>query len=84
VLDEPYNGLDHTGIQELNKLMKKLNEEGVTLLVSNHILAELQTYATKYGFLHKGQLVLECKKSEMKKSLIETYDDLRKKLLGVD
>jgi ABC-2 type transport system ATP-binding protein len=76
VLDEPYNGLDYTGIQELNELMKLLNRTGVTLLVSNHILSELETYATKYGFIHEGQLVLECEKSELKKPLKETYKEL--------
>lgn len=60
VLDEPINGLDPTGILEIRNLLKRLNyERGTTILVSSHILSELDHMATHYGFIHKGKMVQE-------------------------
>lgn len=58
ILDEPTNGLDPMGIVELRELIKKLNHErGLTVLVSSHILSELDLLATRYGIIHKGMLL---------------------------
>lgn len=60
ILDEPINGLDPSGIIELRGLLHRLNEEkNVTLLLSSHILTELQQLATVYGFLNRGTLIEE-------------------------
>lgn len=60
VLDEPINGLDPSGIIEFRNLIHRLNEEkNITILLSSHILSELQQIATVYGFLSKGILVEE-------------------------
>ena len=60
VLDEPINGLDPSGILEFRHLFQRLNEEkNITILLSSHILTELQQIATIYGFLNKGILIEE-------------------------
>ncbi|WP_339319978.1 ABC transporter ATP-binding protein [Paenibacillus sp. FSL R10-2734] len=69
VLDEPINGLDPTGIVEMRRLLTKLaHEKGVTILISSHILSELQLLATKFGFIHKGQFIKEVSAEELLQS----------------
>lgn len=67
ILDEPINGLDPMGIIEIRKLLLKLNQEkNVTILISSHILTELENVATDYGFLNKGELVEEVTAEKLK------------------
>ena len=60
ILDEPTNGLYPNGIIEVRELMKKLNKEfGTTVLVSSHILNEVERMATHVGIIHKGQMLFQ-------------------------
>ena len=61
ILDEPTNGLDPVGIQELRDLIKRLNDSGVTVLVSSHNLAEIQHIASYVGIIINGKLKYEGK-----------------------
>ncbi|HEY0042357.1 MAG TPA: ABC transporter ATP-binding protein [Flavisolibacter sp.] len=60
ILDEPTNGLDPNGIIETRELIKRLNKEnGVTIIVSSHILAEIERMATHVGIIHKGRMLFQ-------------------------
>lgn len=60
ILDEPVNGLDPDGIAELRELLHQLNQKhGMTILVSSHILSELEHTATCFGILNNGEIVKE-------------------------
>lgn len=60
MLDEPINGLDPSGIIEIRELILRLNrEQGVTVLLSSHILGELSKIATCYGFISGGKMLQE-------------------------
>jgi len=82
ILDEPTNGLDPIGIIEMRDLIKRLNEQAITLLVSSHILSELSQVATKYIIIHKGRLLKtltqEQLREECKRALSVKVDDAAK------
>ncbi len=59
ILDEPGNGLDPRGIRDLRELIIGLNETGVTVLASSHLLAEVEQLCTRVGVLDAGRLVLQ-------------------------
>lgn len=65
ILDEPINGLDPIGISELRDTFKKLSDNGITLLISSHILSELYLLANEFGFLENGKLIKELSKEEL-------------------
>lgn len=73
-LDEPLNGLDPSGIRQMRKLIKKLSEEqGVTIVISSHILDELQKIVTHIGFLKDGNLIHECRNSDISDESLEKF-----------
>lgn len=60
VLDEPTNGLDPSGIIEMRELLKLINkEEGTTILVSSHLLPEMEKLATHTAIIHGGKLLFQ-------------------------
>lgn len=61
ILDEPTNGLDPLGIEELRNLMKQLSSEGITIILSSHILSEVEQVADYIGIICKGKLEYEAK-----------------------
>ena len=68
ILDEPNNGLDPEGIRDLRQLLLRLNQEqGLTMLISSHMLTELSKLATRYGFIDRGKLLREITAAELQK-----------------
>ena len=59
VLDEPTNGLDPQGINEIRNLLLELNREGTTVFLSSHLLGEIEQMCTRVGVLDGGRLVLQ-------------------------
>jgi lantibiotic transport system ATP-binding protein len=60
ILDEPTNGLDPGGIVETRELLQRLNrEQGLTVVVSSHLLAEVEKLATHVGIIHLGKLLFQ-------------------------
>ena len=89
ILDEPTNGLDPQGIADMRNLILHLSrEKGKTIVVSSHLLSEIELVANRMLIIHKGKKIVEGKVAELldpSKSLvqIETADDIaaREKLL---
>ena len=59
ILDEPVNGLDPLGIQELRHLIRSFPDQGITVVVSSHILSEIQLTADYIGIMANGRLGYE-------------------------
>jgi ABC-2 type transport system ATP-binding protein len=59
ILDEPTNGLDPSGIQEIRELIKKLPEAGMSVLVSSHLLSEIDQMATQVGIINNGNMIFQ-------------------------
>ena len=70
ILDEPINGLDPIGIKEIRTLLKRLTHEfGITILISSHILSEIENIADVIGFMDEGVLIEEISKDDLFKRL---------------
>lgn len=65
ILDEPINGLDPLGIAEIRQILLELQEEGVTILISSHILSELYMVANHFCFIEKGEVIKEITKEQL-------------------
>jgi ABC-2 type transport system ATP-binding protein len=69
LLDEPANGLDPAGIVEIRALLLELTrQEGVTVFMSSHILAEVSRLADRIGIIHAGRLLQEMDVAEMERN----------------
>ena len=62
LLDEPFNGLDPNGFQDLIGLLMKLKSEGTTIVVSSHLLNELEQFADTFILLNRGSIALTSRK----------------------
>lgn len=65
ILDEPINGMDPVGIREMRDLFHKLSKQGVTILMSSHILSEVELIADDIGFLVGGTIVKEMQSQDI-------------------
>jgi ABC-type multidrug transport system ATPase subunit len=73
ILDEPTNGLDPNGIIEIRQLLTRLNtEDGVTIVISSHLLAEIEKLVTHLGIINRGRIVFEGTMSDLKQRQQQT------------
>ena len=76
VLDEPINGLDADGMRIMREVLTEITKNGSTVLISSHILGELEKIATHYGIIRKGRMIAEMTAEELEASC-RTYIALR-------
>lgn len=65
ILDEPINGLDADGCALMREILLDITKQGCTVLISSHILGELEKIATHYGIIRQGKLVQELTAQDM-------------------
>ena len=66
LLDEPFNGLDPAVTHEMRENLQNLNKEmGITIIVSSHILDQLNRFATRFGVINAGKMVIEFESDKM-------------------
>jgi len=84
ILDEPTNGLDPNGIIDMRELLKKLNRDhGITIVISSHLLPEIEKLVTHVGIINKGKMMFQGTLSELKQKeqqssvVIDTSDEAK-------
>lgn len=77
VLDEPSNGLDPYGIQELRELLKSLTNLNTSVIISSHILSEIQQLADHVGIIHNGKLEYQ-EENKTNENLEEVFFNITK------
>ena len=66
ILDEPINGLDTDGMKIMREILVDITQKyGCTVLISSHILGELEKIATHYGIIRQGKMIMELSAKEM-------------------
>jgi ABC-2 type transport system ATP-binding protein len=65
ILDEPTNGLDPAGIQEVRDLLRFLANEGTTVFISSHLLAEIEMISDSLVMLREGEVIFAGKTQDL-------------------
>ena len=66
VLDEPTNGLDPAGMRDMRRLIRELGASGRTVLLSSHLLGEVQQICDRVGVIDRGRMVAESTVDELR------------------
>ena len=74
ILDEPISGLDPRGVKQVHDLIAKANNKGKTILISSHLLSEVEKLCTKVGIINKGQLLAEERMDSLKRRLTDVVE----------
>ena len=76
ILDEPTSGLDPRGVKALRTLLLDLNKKGLTIILSSHVLSEVQEMCTDVGIINKGKMI----RQESISKIIDTVEKTAIKL----
>lgn len=72
IMDEPTQGLDPEAAREFLRIIRGLKEEGITIVLSSHLLHQVQTVCDRVGLFHKGRMVLEGTVTELAQEVLGT------------
>lgn len=81
ILDEPVNGMNPVGIRDMRKLFRELSDQGVTILMSSHLLSEVELIADDIGFLAHGTIVREVRSQDIKKENVGGLEEYFMKVI---
>lgn len=89
ILDEPVNGLDPKGVIEFRNKLKEIAKKGVSILISSHLLSEIEKISDRIIVLENGKIKYDDKLKnllgeDINKTIIKTYDDKRAEVLIED
>jgi ABC-2 type transport system ATP-binding protein len=93
LLDEPTTGLDPAGMRDMRELVKRLASEGITIMLSSHVLAEVEELCNRVAIIRKGRIIYEGRLDELLESagggyLLRTSEPERARMLllahGID
>jgi ABC-2 type transport system ATP-binding protein len=73
MLDEPATGLDPAGMRDMRRLIRRLADEGMTVLLSSHLLAEVEELCNRVAIVRSGRIVYEGEIAQLKRSAGTTY-----------
>src|SRR3954470_8553167 len=73
LLDEPATGLDPAGMRDMRALVRRLAGEGITVLLSSHLLAEVEELCNRVAIIRSGRIVYEGALDDLKRSAATTY-----------
>jgi ABC-2 type transport system ATP-binding protein len=73
LLDEPATGLDPAGMRDMRLLIRRLADQGMTVLLSSHLLAEVEELCNRVAIVRKGKIVYEGAIAELKRGAGATY-----------
>ena len=73
LLDEPATGLDPAGMRDMRRLIRRLADEGMTVLLSSHLLAEVEELCNRVAIVRSGRIVYEGRISELKRTAASSY-----------
>src|SRR5438132_3727327 len=73
LLDEPTTGLDPAGMRDMRELVRRLAAEGITILLSSHLLAEVEELCNRVAIIQKGRIVYQGALDELLRSASTSY-----------
>lgn len=75
ILDEPFNGIDASAAEDIKQILSSMNQKGVTIIITSHILEWIESLCTDCAIMHKGKIVFQCSLDELETQLQNSNND---------